>query len=182
MKKLGKLVLAGAAGAAVYALIKRSRRRDVAGFFEGKGVVVTGGASGIGLCLVDLLDLCGARVLAVDMDAEALAALRESLPDVETLELDLATPGAPEEMVRIATDVLGRIDVCFSNAGIIWAAPFLSMTDRDIERLISVNFQMQVLLTKALLPVLLDQGGGVIAYTGSLSSYVHSPMHSVYTG
>lgn len=182
MKTFGKLVLAGAAGAAAYALVKRYRQRDVAGFFEGKGVVVTGGASGIGLCLVDLLDLCGARVFAVDMDGEALAALRESLPDVETLELDLASPGAPAEMVRIATETLGRIDVCFSNAGIIWAAPFLSMTEADIERLISVNFQMQVVLTKELVPIMLDQGGGVIAYTGSLSSYVHSPMHSVYTG
>lgn len=182
MKTLGKMVLAGAAGVAGYALIKRLRRRDLAGYFEGKGVVVTGGASGIGLCLVDLLDLCGARVLAVDMDGEALHALRESLPDIETLEMDLAAPGAPAEMVRVATETLGRIDVCFSNAGIIWAAPFLSMTEQDIERLIAVNFQMQVLLTKELLPVLLDQGGGVIAYTGSLSSYVHSPMHSVYTG
>ncbi len=143
------MVLAGAAGAAAYALVKRLRRRDVAGYFEGKGVVVTGGASGIGLALVDLLDLCGAHVLAVDMDGEALDALREALPDVEILQLDLAAPGAPAEMVRVACETLGQIDVCFSNAGIIWAAPFLSMTDEDIERLIAVNFQMQVLVTKS---------------------------------
>lgn len=182
MKTFNKLLIAGAAGAATYAIVRRARRRHPAEYFDGKCVVVTGGASGIGLALVDLLDLFGARVLAVDVDGEALGALRESLPQIETLELDLAEAGAPAEMVRVAAETLGRIDVCFSNAGIIWAAPFLSMTEADIERLIRVNFQMQVLITRELLPFMLDQGGGVIAYTGSLSSYVHSPMHSVYTG
>jgi short-subunit dehydrogenase len=56
------------------------------------------------------------------------------------------------------------------------------MGDADIERLIAVNYTMQVRVTRALLPVLLEQGGGAIAFTGSLSSYVYSPMHSVYTG
>ena len=56
------------------------------------------------------------------------------------------------------------------------------MTDADIEKLVVVNFTMQVRMTHAVVPFMLAHGGGVIAYTGSLSSYVHSPMHSVYTG
>ncbi len=180
--KISRLVLAGAAGVAAYGLVRRVTRRDPASFFAGKCVVVTGGASGIGLAIVERLRIYGARVLVADIDADALAQLESEVPGIETVELDIASDNGPSLLLSFARQRLGTLDIVFSNAGVIWAAPFLKMTDADIRRLIEVNFTMQVRLTHELLPYFLERGAGVIAYTGSLSSYVYSSLHSVYTG
>jgi NAD(P)-dependent dehydrogenase (short-subunit alcohol dehydrogenase family) len=180
--RLRTSLLIGAAGLAAYALVRRALRRDPAAFFSGKSVVVTGGASGIGLALVSRLREYGARVLVVDLDEDALERLATEVPGVEALELDVAAADGPSALVAAAEERFGGLDVLFSNAGIVWAAPFLSMTDADVLRLIDVNFTMQVRVTRELIPYFHERGGGVIAYTGSLSSYVYSPMHSVYTG
>jgi short-subunit dehydrogenase len=181
MTKVEKALLLGTAGLLAYVAARRAPV-DQRAFYRGKAVVVTGGASGIGLALVERLWNLGARVLAVDIDGEALAALHEALPGVATHEVDLAGHGAPADVVATAVERLGGLEILFSNAGVVWAAPFLSMTDADIERLVEVNFTMQVRMTHTVVPFMLAHGGGVIAYTGSLSSYVYSPMHSVYTG
>lgn len=180
--RLSRFILLAAAGVAGYALARRSLQRDPRETFSGRGVVVTGGASGIGLALVDHLRELGARVLVVDIDEAALERLAEERPDVPSVRLDLASEDGPRAMLEAGIAELGRVDVVFSNAGIIWAAPFLAMTDADIRRLVEVNFTMQIRLTRELLPYFITHGGGTIAYTGSLSSYVFSPMHSVYTG
>ena len=143
---------------------------------------MTGGASGIGLAVVKQLRSYGANVLAVDIDAEALEGLAADLPGVATLQLDLADRDAGRHMIEASVEQLGDLDIVFSNAGIVWAAPFLAMTDADIDRLIEVNLSMQVRLTRELVEYFRERGAGVIAYTGSLSSYVYSPLHSVYTG
>ena len=181
MRTLGKALVMGAAGVAAYKLVKRARRPDPARYFRGASAVVTGGASGIGLAVVEQLYRYGARLLVVDIDGDALRRVREAY-GVDTLELDCAADGAPALMLEKAVERLGDVDVLFSNAGIVWAAPFLAMTEADIERLVTVNFTMQVKMTHAFLAYFLARGRGVIAYTGSLSSYVYSPMHSVYTG
>jgi NAD(P)-dependent dehydrogenase (short-subunit alcohol dehydrogenase family) len=177
-----KTLLVGAGGLAAYALVRRAMRRDPREYFAGKAVVVTGGASGIGLAAVERLREYGARILVVDIDEAALERVEIDVPVVETLHLDLAADEAPRAVLDAARERLGGVDVLFSNAGIVWAAPFLSMTDADIRKLVDVNFTMQVRMTREFVPYFLERGGGVIAYTGSLSSYVYSPMHSVYTG
>ncbi len=182
MKALTKLMFAAAAGAGVYALVRRARQTDLAAYYGGKAVIVTGGASGIGLAIVNLLRSFGANVLAVDIDGEALESVAADLPGVATLQLDLAERDAGRHMIESAIEHLGDLDIVFSNAGIVWAAPFLAMTDADIDRQIEVNLSMQVRLTRDLVEFFRERGGGVIAYTGSLSAYVYSPMHSVYTG
>jgi ribitol 2-dehydrogenase len=172
----------GAAGLVAYGAVRKRQLRARANFFEGKVAVVTGGASGIGLAIVEGLLMRGARVMVVDLNDEALGRLRDGLPEVECLRLDMTDADAPERLIAETRSRFGRLDVVFSNAGIVWAAPFLAMTNADIERLVDVNYTSQVKLARAVLPVLLEQGSGVIAFTGSLSSRVYSPMHSVYTG
>lgn len=172
----------GAAGAAAYATVRKLTAPRTDHYFFDKSVVVTGGASGIGRAIVEELIVHGARVLAVDVNAAALEALREEYPTVSTLELDLVAEGAAERLLEESLELLGDVDVLFSNAGIVWAATFESMTAAAIERLVATNFTMQVLVSHAWLPYFLKRGEGVIAYTGSLSSYVYSPFHTVYTG
>ena len=69
--------------------------------FEGRNVLVTGGASGIGLAIADAFLIEGARVLVADRDRAGLDRLPERLADpgrLETIAIDIAEPGAPERL------------------------------------------------------------------------------------
>lgn len=180
MKSWEKALLLAGAGLLTYGLLKRSSTPDVRNFYAGKTAIVTGGANGIGLALVEQLRDLGAQVLAVDMNAKALEEL--AAKGVDTLLLDLASADGPVTVLEEALARMGSVDLLFNNAGILAAMPFWDMTDEQIERLISINFIMQIRMTRYFLPYMIRRGRGVIAYTGSLSAHVYAPSHSVYTG
>ena len=72
--------------------------------FDGRNVLVTGGASGIGLAIADAFLTAGARVLVADRDRAGLDRLPERLADperLETIEIDIAEPGAPERSASV---------------------------------------------------------------------------------
>jgi NAD(P)-dependent dehydrogenase (short-subunit alcohol dehydrogenase family) len=95
-----------------------SSRFDVSGF----GVVVTGGASGLGLAYGEVLASHGARVTLIDVDAgaaEAQAArLRDEGLDVRAAVADVTDHAALDRAVDEAAETYGRLDVAFANAGI----------------------------------------------------------------
>jgi len=95
-----------------------SSRFDVAGF----GVIVTGGASGLGLAYGEVLAAHGARVTLIDVDAEALAAHTRRLVgeglDVRGAVADVTDHGALDRAIDEAAAEYGRLDVAFANAGI----------------------------------------------------------------
>lgn len=182
MKTWQKGLLLGGAGAVLACALVKTRRLGLRRYYERKVAVVTGGASGIGRAIAVKLYNFGARVLVVDRDAEKLNEMRERFPDMALLRIDLLQQNAPSEILDAALERYGTVDLLFNNAGIVFAGPFLEMKDEDIERLIGINLLAQVRMTRAFLPFLLQKGGGVIAYTGSLSAKVYAPTHSVYTG
>ena len=89
---------------------------------DGFGVVVTGGASGLGLAYGEVLAAHGARVTLIDVDADALSAQttrlkREGL-DVDGAVADVTDHGALDRAIDGAAEAYGRLDVAFANAGI----------------------------------------------------------------
>jgi NAD(P)-dependent dehydrogenase (short-subunit alcohol dehydrogenase family) len=95
-----------------------SSRFDVSGF----GVIVTGGASGLGLAYGEVLAAHGARVTLIDVDAEALGAhtgrlVGEGL-DVRGAVADVTDHGALDRAIDEAAEEYGRLDVAFANAGV----------------------------------------------------------------
>jgi NAD(P)-dependent dehydrogenase (short-subunit alcohol dehydrogenase family) len=95
-----------------------SSRFDVSGF----GVIVTGGASGLGLAYGEVLAAHGARVTLIDVDAEALGAhagrlVGEGL-DVRGAVADVTDHPALDRVIDEAAEEYGRLDVAFANAGI----------------------------------------------------------------
>ncbi len=182
MTKLEKVLLLSTAGLLAYRLIRPRTTPNLEQYYRNKVAVVTGGASGIGQAIALQLHRLGSNVMVVDRNAQALQALREAEPTIATLALDLAEEDAPQRMLDATCARFGRMDILFNNAGIVYVKPFLEMTSAEIERLIKVNFMMQIRITHTLLPYMLQRGSGVIAYTGSLSAHVYAPMHSVYTG
>jgi len=97
---------------------------NVASRFEvgGFGVVVTGGASGLGLAYGEVLAAHGARVTLIDRDAQALEAQRERLRrqglDVRSAVADVTDHAALDRAIDEAAAAYGRLDVAFANAGI----------------------------------------------------------------
>jgi NAD(P)-dependent dehydrogenase (short-subunit alcohol dehydrogenase family) len=91
---------------------------DVTGF----GVIVTGGASGLGLAYGEVLAAHGARVTLIDVDADGVGAQASRLLgdgfDVRSAVADVTDHAALDRAVDEATETYGRLDVAFANAGI----------------------------------------------------------------
>jgi NAD(P)-dependent dehydrogenase (short-subunit alcohol dehydrogenase family) len=81
-------------------------------------VLVTGGASGLGLAIATVLANCGARVIIADRDEARLAAAAGELPTAEPAAVDVADPTGVDALVESVLDRHGRLDVAFANAGI----------------------------------------------------------------
>jgi short-subunit dehydrogenase len=94
---------------------------------QGKRMILTGAASGIGRALLD--DLCAfdAQIVAVDRDAEALQTALAALPahaHVQPFIADLSDPAAIEALFTFADEALGTVDIFIANAGFAWYEPF----------------------------------------------------------
>lgn len=139
----------------------------------GKVALITGGGSGIGEATAQRFGTEGARVLIVDINgtnAERVAtALREQGGEASHLVADVTDPEAVQGMIQHAVKTFGRLDILHNNAT---AAEMGSVADLSLEgwnRTLAVNVTAPFLATKYAIPVMLDQGGGAIVNTASIS-------------
>lgn len=164
-----------------------SSRFDVAGF----GVIVTGGASGLGLAYGEVLAAHGARVTLIDVDAGAVAAQAARLQgeglDVRGTIADVTDHEALDRVIDEAAEVYGRLDVAFANAGIdpgvgfvgAWAGgerPRVSegalerYTDERWNRVIAINLNGIFATARAAARHMRPRGFGRIVVTTSLAA------------
>ena len=142
--------------------------------FERRNVLVTGGASGIGLAIAEGFLAEGARVLVADRDRDGLAALPARLSDPERLELveiDLAEPAAAGELGELAEARLGSVDVLVNNAGLMRQAPVLEIAERDWDELFAVNLRAVFFLTQAVARRMAERGAGAVVSISSVNAF-----------
>lgn len=96
----------------------------------GTTALVTGGASGIGLAIVETFVAAGARVVAADLDADGLADLAERL-GVRTIVLDVTDEDRVEAAVASVDEESGGIQVLVNAAGVLTQAPLEELTTAD---------------------------------------------------
>ena len=135
----------------------------------GKVAVVTGASKGIGLAVVRALAGEGATVVAGARTLDALAGLDRVTP----VEVDLARPGGPEQLVRRAVERHGRIDVLVNNVGGVRLRldGFLALSDADFEASLQLNFFAALRAMRAAVADMLLRGEGAIVNVASVNAF-----------
>lgn len=141
----------------------------MSGAFSGKTVLVTGGAQGIGLAIVEAFSAAGAEVLIVDLQAapaEAVAArLRDQSRAARAYAVDLAERSAIEALMA----GLERLDVVVHNAAYFPLTPLEQLDEARLARTLAVNLGALFWLAQGALPLLRRAGGGSLLVTSSVT-------------
>lgn len=151
------------------------------GALTDRGVVVTGAGRGIGRSLAARAAAEGARVVVNDLDAATAQAVADEIGGT-AIAGDVT---APDALIDAATDVLGRVDVFFANAGIDGAGgpDSLQAPDDVWDRVVDVNVLAHVRAARVLVPRWLADGGGgrfvVTASAAGLLTMIGSAPYSV---
>ncbi|WP_182047549.1 SDR family NAD(P)-dependent oxidoreductase [Curtobacterium sp. ME26] len=152
-----------------------------AGRFVGKTIIVTGAGSGIGRATATRIAHEGGHVIATDVVAERLDALRTELAgaDVETVLGDVV---AAETIDAIIGAVGDRVDGLANVAGIMDAfLPPSEVDDATWERVFGVNVTGPMRLTRAVLPLMISAGSGAVVNVASEAALRASAAGAAYT-
>ena len=153
--------------------------------FEGKVIVITGGAGGIGRAAAARFASEGARLVLVDL---AAAMLEESLAQVEraggeaiTVQADVTRLAEVERYAAAAVERFGGIDGFFNNAGILGAvSPLVDYPEESFDRVLAVNVKAVWLGLKVVGPAIMARGGGAIVNIASVAGLRGSPNLAGY--
>lgn len=151
--------------------------------FEGRGVLVTGGGSGIGAAAVRAFAAEGASIAIGDRDLAAAAALAAELSQdcVQAFALDVADRGSAEAFIAGAAARLGRLDVLVNCAGVREIAPVLDLDPQEWRRVVSINLDGTFHVSQCFARAVRRQGGpAAIVNISSSAGLMGIPHRAAY--
>ena len=152
------------------------------GRFEGRGAIITGGASGLGRETARRIVAEGGRVVLWDIDPEWLDEARQEVGATHAIAFDVTDREAVERAAAESNDVLGRIDVLVNSAGITGAtAPVEEYPVDSWLSVMDVNLNGVFYCCRAVLPFMLAHGYGRIVNVSSVAGKEGNPNASAYS-
>lgn len=142
---------------------------------EGKSVLVTGGARGLGAAICRELARAGARMVVADLNEAGARAVAESVRG-RALKLDVTQ----EAEIARALDGIGRLDVLVNNAAVDFTVPIEELATAQWDAVIDVNLRAPFLLSKHAARLMKAQGGGQIVNIASTAAKRAWPNASAY--
>ncbi len=148
---------------------------------EGKRVLITGGASGIGAATAARFLEEGSAVCILDRDAKGRERIQHELPDLaETLDADVSNLRQVEAAIEDAARVMGGLDVVINNAGISIRHNFLEITPEEWAKVMAVNLTGVFYVAQSAARHMMRHDGGVILQTASTNGLVGQPYYADY--
>lgn len=155
---------------------------DIMGYkdLEGKRVVITGGASGIGLATAKRFITEGARIVIIDWNRKALDKVLSENLKLSGVCGDVSNPDDMKKAFSEIDGILGGIDVLISNAGISVQKPFLEIEYEQWSKVLRVNLDGMFLCSKEAIKRMKQQQSGVVLFTASTNGLEGHPLYADY--
>lgn len=153
--------------------------------FNNKVVIVTGGASGIGLETAHQFAAEGAITIIADINlekkAEVMAAFKERNQKCVYYYADVAKTDDVKNLVNTVMERYGKIDILFNNAGIEISGAITDFAEEHYQQLMDINVKSVFLCSKYVLPHMMNNSSGVIINMASVASFVAWKDDAIYS-
>ena len=154
------------------------------GRVDNKVAIVTGGAMGIGKAAALALAREGAKVVVADVDdaegAATVEEIRQAGGEALFHHTNVGLSADVEQLIQVAIDRYGKLDVLFNNVGIALAGSATEMTEEEWNRVININLTSVWRGMKYAIPHMIRNGGGSIINTSSVQGLVGFPGWAGY--
>lgn len=148
---------------------------------EGKRVVITGGASGIGLATAKRFVNEGAKVVIIDWNQDELNNVSSIIPELKGgVYADVSNPEDVKIAFKKIDEIMEDIDILISNAGISVRNPFLKIDYEQWSKVLRVNLDAMFLCAKEAITRMKKQLSGVILLTASTNGIEGHPLYADY--
>jgi len=151
---------------------------------RGKTALLTGASRGLGLSIGRALAERGVNLVLTARGAQALQSASDELAarGVRTIAVpgDVIDPSDRARVLEQGRRELGPIDILVNNAGTEWLSRYVRLSVEDIERMVQTNLVAPLLLSRLVLPEMLERGSGHIVMISSLGGKKGSPYTATY--
>jgi NAD(P)-dependent dehydrogenase (short-subunit alcohol dehydrogenase family) len=148
---------------------------------NGKRILITGGASGIGAATAARFLEEGSSVCVLDRDAKANDKIQQHLPGLSgALAADVSNLKQVEAAFDDALRIMGGVDVLVNNAGISIRHDFLKISPEEWDKVIAVNLTGVFYVAQTVARHMWERDGGVILQTASTNGFVGQPYYADY--